>query len=385
MLIEKYLKDKKAEGLDPFAELTREYAIKVRDYPEHGVALLDYDQINSPKMHPLVIECRSLIVDRNHFIVVSRKLPRFFNLGECPEFYTDFDFSSSVVYEKADGSLFGIWFNPHSQRVEISTRGMAFAEGKHVFGAADTYEATFKEKILEAMGITDDQLQEMFCTAFPNVSKYGTTIVGEYVSPLNRIVVRYKEPHVVLLTIDNVNYGELPSEELPDWADWFCQEGMNVRMPKIYKADDLDSLVEMANQLDNLEEGFVVHDEKSGKRVKIKAQAYVAAHRLRGDGGVPTRKNLLSVMFTGELDEVLAIFPEFQPYVSPLAMEVLTFTSHLIESWEDVKHIQDQKEFALKVKDWHGSGIFFEARKKSLHPLAVWEAMELNKKLKLFE
>lgn len=380
MLVETYLQEKKAQGLDPFAELNKEFGIKVKDYPDRRVALLDYDQINSPKSHPIVIECRSLIVNRIGYFVESRKFPRFFNHGECPEFYTDFDFSSAVVYEKADGSLCGVWFNYQDKRWEISTRGMAFAEGMHVFGAADSRESTFREKILEAMGKTEEEFQATFSLVDP---WNAPTFIFEYCSPENRVVTRYSAPHLVLLGItdvtDDSTYGDLQ-----EWIDWFCQETMNVRLPKVYKADDLDSLVVMANQLENLEEGFVVHDEVSGKRVKIKAQAYVAAHRLRGNTGIPTRKNLLAVMFTGEIDEVLAIFPEFQPYVSPLALEVLTFTGQLMEGWKDVEHIQDQKEFALKVKDWHGSGIFFTAKKKGLHPLVVWEALELNQKLKLF-
>jgi predicted RNase H-like nuclease len=39
--------------------------IKVREYPEQGYFMLNYDQIESPKNNELTIECRSLIVDKD--------------------------------------------------------------------------------------------------------------------------------------------------------------------------------------------------------------------------------------------------------------------------------------------------------------------------------
>jgi len=90
---------------DPFVALTEQYGIKVRKYPEDNLVLLDYDQIESPKTHPIVVECRSLILAMDTLEVVSRKFDRFFNLGEAPELYQDFDFDRAVVMEKADGCL----------------------------------------------------------------------------------------------------------------------------------------------------------------------------------------------------------------------------------------------------------------------------------------
>ena len=135
---------------DPFVALTEQYGIKVRKYPEDNIVLLDYDQIESPKTHPIVIECRSLILAMDTLEVVSRKFDRFFNLGEAPELYQDFDFDSAVVMEKADGSLIGVYFNPHTSRWEVSTRGMAKAEGEHMFGG------TFRDKVLAAFGFAGD-------------------------------------------------------------------------------------------------------------------------------------------------------------------------------------------------------------------------------------
>ena len=55
------------------------------------------------------------------------------------EYYHDFDLSRSVIMEKADGSLVGVYH--HNGKWHISTRGMAFAEGEHVMGG------TFRDKV----------------------------------------------------------------------------------------------------------------------------------------------------------------------------------------------------------------------------------------------
>ena len=74
MQVQKYLKEFGIEALK------QEFGIKVKEY-EEGLCVLNYDQINSPKSHPIVKECRSLILDKE-FNVVSRSMDRFFNYNQ---------------------------------------------------------------------------------------------------------------------------------------------------------------------------------------------------------------------------------------------------------------------------------------------------------------
>ena len=123
--VQKYLQTKTLENL------TEELGIRCKVYEEENIVLLDYDQIESPKTHPIVRECRSLILALSDFSIVSRKFDRFFNHGEALEYYSDFSFENAVAFEKADGSLIGVYYNPFTNRWDISTRGMAKAEGSH--------------------------------------------------------------------------------------------------------------------------------------------------------------------------------------------------------------------------------------------------------------
>src|SRR4051812_14440572 len=102
MEVIKYLKQYGLKALE------EEFSIKAKIY-EEGLIVLNYDQIySSTKAHPIVAECRGLILDTD-FNIVSRSFDRFFNLGEQPETQTDIDISKAVCMEKIDGSLIKIY------------------------------------------------------------------------------------------------------------------------------------------------------------------------------------------------------------------------------------------------------------------------------------
>lgn len=376
--VQKYLKDKVAKGLtnlEAFQSLNAELGIKIKVYdsPEDRMVLLDYDQNESPKTDPVVIECRSLILCLDTFELVSQKFNRFFNLGENPEYYSDFRFEGSFVMEKADGSLIGIY--NRKGLWQISTRGMAKAEGEHVTGG------TFREKVLNAFGFQSEEAFQRFFNAKLNPRN---TFIFEYISPENRIVTPYSSSEMVLLCINNRGK-ELGFDTMRDLASFFSHHGLRVRLPKIYDAaKDFAELAKIADSLKNLEEGFVVWDPWSGKRVKIKSKTYLLAHKLRGESAIPTRKNLLSLVLEGEAEEFLAYFPEWSEAIGSIKKELMDFEKHLMEVWSDVCNIEDQKEFALRVKDFRWAGFLFEAKKKKSSPVAVFRQSDLSKRLRVF-
>ena len=76
VIIMKTIEYIKKNGIE---SLKSEFGINVKEYDD--LFVLNYDQIESPKTHPIVQECRSLILDKQ-FNVVSRSFDRFFNFGE---------------------------------------------------------------------------------------------------------------------------------------------------------------------------------------------------------------------------------------------------------------------------------------------------------------
>ena len=98
MNVQKYLKE---YGLD---KLVEEFSIIVTDYPDRVV--LNYNQIDSPRFHPVVDECRALILRKGTWEVMARSFDRFYNVGEG-EAWKDFDFSYARFDEKLDGCFQG--------------------------------------------------------------------------------------------------------------------------------------------------------------------------------------------------------------------------------------------------------------------------------------
>jgi len=369
--VQKFLIDQKNNGLttaQSFEQLTEQFAIKVKHYEDERIVLLDYHMLDSPKMHPVVIECRSLILQFDTFGVVSRKFDRFFNYGEALDYYHDFDLTRSVIMEKADGSLIGVYH--HNGKWHISTRGMAFAEGEHAMGG------TFRDKVLDAFGLTEEEFQTVF-----SVFNKNLTFVLEYTSPENRIVTKYEKPEMVFLS---ANDGEKEWDYETTYCNLVAYGVKNIRKVKTYAASDMDAVVQLANSLPDLQEGFVIYDPVSNKRMKVKSSLYVVAHAIRGNDPLPTKKNLLNLLFTGELDEFVAYFPEWAEKAEEVLYEVQFVKQNLAEAWANYHQIEDQKEFALSVKNVKHNNVLFQARKSKTDITEVWKDLDIQKKINMF-
>lgn len=347
--------------------------IKVREYPEQGYFMLNYDQIESPKNNEISMECRSLIVDKDGN-VISRSFDRFFNFGEMPEFYSDFDISRAVVATKYDGSLIKVYWSPATNRWEISTRSQAFAEGPHAIGGV------FRDWVLKAMNLNELDFQNCMWASMDQ----GYTAIMEYTAPENRIVTRYEVAEMVMLAVRNNATGEYTTvENMSSLVYVLKREGMNVKGAATFPLSSFEDIVQAAEDLPTLEEGFVCWDPVSNKRVKIKAASYVAIHHLR-DNGVPSAKRVYTLVLVNEQDEYLSYFPEDRKMFEPVIDDVEKFRASLIENWEFVKDIEDQKTFALAVQKFKGTPFFFTAKKMKTSAIHAFDDSPIEKKIKMF-
>lgn len=75
--VQQYLQTKSLE------DLKTELGIKVAEHATLPLVILNYDQIESPsKTHPIILECRALVLNKNDWSIVARSFSRFFNFGE---------------------------------------------------------------------------------------------------------------------------------------------------------------------------------------------------------------------------------------------------------------------------------------------------------------
>lgn len=315
--------------------LTEQYAIKVNQWED--LYVLNYCQIDSPKTHDITKECRSLVVTQQNdkWVVVSRSFDRFFNYGEAGT--EQYKIEDLIAYEKLDGSLIGLFF--WKDQWLFRTRSMIMPET-----SVNGFDTTWSELFDQAAFNTGlDKKTHLF--------DWNCTYIFELTSPVNRVVTRYTEPKLTLLAIRQNKKGT------------YIYSGTDFRdvRPKHYHFSNLHECLKAAKELRNLEEGYVLYTAQGEPAMKVKNPAYVAAHHLRGEGLNPKRVAELVAM--NETAEYLAIFPEDEPTFTPVIEKYNRIKESITELWNTFRTLESQKEFALAVKDYPGSGILFNARK----------------------
>lgn len=335
--VQKYLKSGKT--LD---DLKNELGINSTVHKELPLVILNYDQIESPKTHPIVRETRALTLDLN-WDLVSRSFNRFFNWGEVADELKLFNFSKSWASDKEDGSLVKLY--NFKGKWQANTRGS--------FGL-DTINGTpYTWQELFLKGLKVNSLDELKLD--PNL-----TYVTEFVSPYNKVVRKYSEPMFYLLT---TFYGEM---EMPvEVTDANVKHGM--LRPKRYNFNDVDAVVHHINKVaeyDSTYEGIVLCDDEF-RRWKVKSPKYLALHAMWGNGNLFLPQYLLPFILNGEADELLTYYPEVKDVLYRYKEQVDKAWDNLLEVWSKYYQIENQKEFALAiVGKTPFTGLLFNLRKK---------------------
>jgi T4 RnlA family RNA ligase len=358
------------EAIDKIKE---EYSIIVKEY-DNGFYVLNYSQIDSPKNIPITNECRGLILEytRGQFKVVSRSFDRFFNHGECPETQEHLDFSLAQIFDKADGSLIKIY--NHNGHWYCSTRGTAFAE-------SDCNGFTeFRELVYKALCVYNLQEFNDLCNMCLDSR---LTYIFELTCRENRVVKHYKGYTLWYLNARENSTGNYYHK----WGWETCQH-LNVSPLRTFKFDTVEHCLESSKELKDLDEGYVVYQD--GIPVcKIKSPTYIAVHRIRGEG-TPSPKRIMQLLLMNEQDEYLTYFPEDKELFHEYQKSLYSLEGMMSFNWSLYAPIEEQKEFALKVKDFIYSACFFKARQldsweKMVHPLDVFKDQPENYKLKVLE
>ncbi len=347
--VQEYLQNNSIESLREAP-----YFLSVKEYPEDALITLNYSQIDSPKQNDIVKECRGLILNSETFAIVAQSFKRFFNLNECPKTkeWKSHKMVQSTILEKLDGTLITLY--RYNSTWHCATRKMAFAEGNTPSGVS------YVSLVQKCLDFTDTTH-----ILHTDSTLHDLIFVFELCTPENRVVTRYSDYSVKLLSVRSktscVEY------------DWYTvcayAEHLGVSTPKVYDFSNMTitDIIASLKDIHPLEEGYVaVHYDKQSSinfdRIKIKNPAYLAISHLR-DNGVISPKRIAMVVYMQEQDEYLAYFPEDKVFFDPYIQAYNTLITNITEIWESNRHIEDQKEFALKVKDYSYAGILFSLRK----------------------
>jgi hypothetical protein len=352
LAVQEYLQSNSVESLESigvFAKYSKDFKY----------VILDYDQVEASKFKENIIvkECRGLVLRTDDFSIVQKAFNRFFNLneGSCSEI---FDWSNFGTSTKEDGSLIkvrwylGDWF--------VTTRN-SFAD-THVGDAGQTWE----EVVLGCL----NSFQKDMIQLYPQ-----HCFVFELCSPHNTVVVNHPEPKLVLLGLfDCTDGAEQNIDNFTMFSDAFNR-------PTTFNFKSLDDIIAYLDALEESKddtEGVVIKD-CNGVRLKAKSKWYLKLHKLSNNGNIARQDNLLDIILTGEVEEILSYFPYLKEQILSLEEKLNTLFDELVLVWETSRPIENQKEFALTIiPQTKFSKILFDLKKdkgtgSTLHDLHhVW-------------
>lgn len=326
-------------GLQAFCD-----AYHIDQKEDEGLISLKYSMAESPMDLDFVQDCRGLIVRASDPTkLVAMPYRKFFNLGDMKA--APIHWASARVMEKLDGSLMILYFNREVDEWCVATSGHPTAGGPYNDSVEfqrfrDAFWGTF-----EGLGYT---LPER-----PPHDLDEVWYFFELCRPDNRIVVKYERPRLVLHGARRrLDLLELSEDELVAHAiqyDW--------ELVTSHPVEDLgpESVQFAAAATDPLGlEGFVVID-RHHNRIKVKNPRYVEIHYLRGNR---SPRAVVDLVKAGEVDEILAHFPELAPDFDRVTVGLASASQMLESVWKEFKHLP-RPEFAKAVKECTFSAVVF--------------------------
>jgi len=323
-------------------DLAAYLGIAVFRHPGLPLVGLKY-QAHAPKAHPLVRECRGLVLEADSWDVVAKPFDRFFNTGEDPDAFSAFNWSRCWCQAKEDGSLLIVY---------------AYQGGWHV-----NTSGSFGGDSVSFSGWTWAQLFWTASGLEPERLNHRHTYVFELCSPYTKVVRAYPQTVAYLLSMfDPATCRELPIAAVDEEA-----AQLRVPRPEMYSLssmDEITALLTEKEQSDPTFEGVIIRGD-TDLRFKIKTGTYLAAHHAEGGGNLFNPRRIVPLILSDEVDEVVAYYPELRETVDRIKAELIAAWDELHAVWERTWKIEDQKAFAQAIaRRTPFSGLLFTLRKE---------------------
>lgn len=322
LYLQEYLRGNAIESLE------RDFGIYAYNHPTLPLIGFKYGLIQSEKLkrHPIVRECRGIVLERDSWNVIAYPFNRFFNLGEDPQTESEFNWQSFTCQEKLDGSIIILYYYAGQWRVNTSG---SFAQGV-CYDAGQTWEELF----WATSGIDKYKLETNYTYIFELWTKY------------NKIVRSYEKPTVTLLGIREMeNFYEADNRCLKVEA-----QKLAVNRPIYY---DMKSIYEITNFLlqtsstDPTFEGFVLCDSNFN-RIKVKSVSYKQLHQLKGNGQFIYR-NIIPQILKGNFSTLSRDFPEWLEELEECSRQIKDLKTETDNIWYTYQSLRDRKKFAQSI------------------------------------
>ena len=364
MQLEEFLKNVTQQQQDIMKLTEAPYNLSVMhqvDADGAGAYVIDYNQITSPRFDELVDRCRGIVVDDTDFKVVCNTFKRFYNAGEDPR-TEDFCFTNSLSYEKVDGSLIKVYYYRNKWR--IGTRGTAFANNTLTSFDGVDGKITFKNLFLKTLNVTP----EVFEDTMNEYCDQNSTYLFELCTQENRVVTQYPTNRVYLIgAIDKYELVDHHAMDLLWLFNLLRLEFDELYFPSYTEHESIDSVIEHAESLSDLKEGFVLcegalHEDESSFRFRSSSDFFSFAYRIRGNGLTP--KRVFDLVYANEHLEFLAYYPEYQKHFDIYVEKYDNIKKEIGDVFESIKHIDDRKEYASYATKYRFSSFLFSMKQR---------------------
>lgn len=266
-----------AKAYDNFNFYETKFEIDGYKISSFSYRLAMYNDFCNPKNSDIpAYELRGISFVFNSDGTLYRRYPllhKFFNLNQVEEtqFHLLKDIPIKQIYEKADGSLACFIKLPNGK--VIAKTKMSFDSDQSV-NAMKIYESCEKLQILVNECLDNDILP-----------------IFEYVSPFNRVVVKYSDSRLVLLRLRDMNTGEYLSIDGVDYPDKVVKYK--------YSWDEMFSMIPTIKDF----EGWVITLE-NGYDLKLKCDWYRELHQTMTES-IYREDYIIQKVVDDEIDDII--------------------------------------------------------------------------------
>lgn len=326
-----------------YADMVHEGYIRLNRHPNLPIYILNYTEHAQydREWNPVTLQCRGLIVDQNNAIV-ARPFDKFFNYGEPNADVIELGDYVDVT-DKMDGSLGILW--QYQGKQGIATRGSFVSE--QAIHATELWNEKYRKDM-----------------DWP--SPYWTYLF-EIIYPGNRIVLNYGDcDELVLLGARNIESGRVSAPDAV--TEWQWSKTTTYAFKTLQEA--------LAAPPRPNAEGYVITSRKTGGRIKVKQEDYIALHKIVT--GLTKRRiweNMKNGMTLEQMCEIVpdewhewlrqtyydidtdirGVLRKLDPYFK-LVAEASVKTEKELGNWEPKAF---RKNFASLIKDNPYKSLFF--------------------------
>ena len=246
-------------------------------------------------------------------------LEKFFNLNQVPgSMYSDVsDYKIMQINNKEDGSIASFIELPNGEVVGKSKMGF---DNEQSNGINRIYRTNPDIKKFVDWSLSEDYIA-----------------IFEFVSPSNRIVLRYDKEELILLRLRKDTGEHL---NIKDYSDKIG----SIRIAPFEDENSLDQLIKKSES-ETGREGWVITFE-NGQMIKIKTSEYMALHGLLTDD-LYREHILINYILEDKIDDILGQIPEEQPEAHERINKMINIVRR--EITDKIVDIRKAYDFFLKM------------------------------------